>query len=467
MVQTKGRKISPARRAAYRILLDLERGSGDLPRALAESREALRDPRDQSLAAQIALGTLRWRAEIDHVIAHFARRPVDTFDPEVLTVLRSGAYQLIHLSRVPASAAVNDAVDLVREVRKKSATGLVNAVLRAIAASGGNLPLPARPADKDGRDALVFYLSTALSHPAWLVSRWLARYGADATEEWLRFNNQEAPLTLRANGLKTTREELKTRLASLGVSTEITRFAPDGLVVTAGNPLRTPSPDDEFLLVVQDEASQLVSLMLPVKAGDTVLDACASPGGKTTQIAAAMNDRGLLVASDVRQGRVELLRQTIERSGARSVRLTQADFASGAPFKPVFDAVLLDAPCSGVGTLRRDPDIKWRRREEDVGALASVELRMLMRAADAVRPGGALVYATCSSEPEENENVVDAFLEARPEFSHVKDDRPTAALQAVLDLQGNLRTYPHVHGLEAFFAALLVRRPNSPLSAQL
>jgi 16S rRNA (cytosine967-C5)-methyltransferase len=457
---------APARRAAYRILLDVERGHADLPRAIAKARAHLEDARDQSLAAEIAIGTLRWRAALDYLIERLARRSIDAIDPEVLTVLRLSAYQLVHLSRIPASAAVNDGVDLVREARKKSASGFANAVLRTIARQRDGLPLPGRPDDAiEGEQrtlALLDYFSITLSHPRWLVARWLSRYGETATEAWVRFNNQEAPQTLRANLLKISVADLAARLQQHGVATMPTKYAPHGLIVTSGNPIRTPL-ETEGLFTLQDEASQLVGLMLPVREGDRVLDACAAPGGKTTELAMEMHDRGLIVASDVRRRRLALLEQTVRRSGARCIRLAQADFTRPAPVGPVFDAVLLDAPCSGLGTLRRDPDIKWKRREEDLAGLATAELRMLQHGAEAVRPGGFLLYATCSSEPEENEEIAARFLEARPDFRAVEPDRMRAILATrhasplPFDSAGHLRTFPHLHGLEAFFAALFAR----------
>ena len=465
---------APARRAAYRILLKVDRATADLPGAIAAERPRVKDPRDQALAAAIAIGTERWRGALDFLIERFSRRRLDGIDPEVLTSLRLSAYQVLYLSRVPPSAAVADGVELVREARKTSAAGFANAVLRAIARERAAPPLPARPdpapdvpgADGERRSAsLLDYFSITLSHPRWLVARWLARHGESATESWLRFDNEEAPLTLRVNVLKISVEDLRARLHEHGVSTTRTRYAPHGLVVTSGNPITTPLHRDG-LFVLQDEASQLVGLMMPVKPGDRVLDACASPGGKTTELAAEMEDRGLVVASDVRARRLALLRETLRRSGARCVRVTQADFTRPGPFGPVFDAVLLDAPCSGLGTLRRDPDIKWRRVEADLPVLAAAQLAMLQHAADTVHPGGWLVYATCSSEPEENEEVVQRFLEARPDYMAAPALPPVTmapdGAPSPVDAAGRLRTYPHLHGLEAFFAALLRRRPVAP-----
>ena len=451
--------IAPARLAAYEVLRAVSDGRGDLPHALARARAHLTDERDRALAGEIATGTLRWQAAFDHVIAAFARRPIAKLDPEVIAILRLSMFQLLHLDRVPASAAVNDAVNLTRKAGKKSAAMLVNALLRRVSRERKKLPLPARPGDGGrDRDGALAYLSVTLSHPRWLVARWLDRYGFDAAEQWAQFDNAPAPLTLRANRLRLSREELAARLREHGVETEPGEFAPDALIVRAGNPLLTPLASDG-VFVVQDEASQLVVEFANVRSPARVLDACASPGGKTTALAAMTGDRGLIVASDVRHRRVELLAQTVRASGARSVRIVHADASKSLPFGPVFDLVLVDAPCSGLGTLRRDPDIRWRRAESDFPALVELQLSILEHAAAVVTRGGVLIYSTCSSEPEENDAVVDALLSRHPDFALVdlrEDGVPL--LHPVLDDRGMLRTLPHVHGLEAFFAAALLRR---------
>jgi 16S rRNA (cytosine967-C5)-methyltransferase len=446
--------IAPARVAAFEVLRAVNGGQTDLPRALARSRTGLRDERDRALAGEIVTGTLRWQGMFDHLIAAFAKRPLTRLDPEVLDVLRLTMFQLLHLSRVPASAAVDDAVNLTKRAGKKSAAPLVNAILRRVSRERTHLPLPARLSEP--REVSLDYLSTTLSHPRWLASRWLDRHGFDATERWCRFNNAAAALTLRANRLRTTPEALADDLAALGVRTRRTRFAPDGLVVEDGNPLLTPLASTGAF-VIQDEASQLVALMTEVRPGDRVLDACASPGGKTTAMAAAMRDEGVIVAADVRPRRVRLLGETVRRSGASHVHVVQADAAQPLPFTLQFDCVLIDAPCSGLGTVRRDPDIKWKRQESELSGNAAFQLRLLETLSASVRPHGRLVYATCSSEPEENEHVVAAFLNSHPEFGIGTPSGLPRDVQPLLDDQGYLRTLPFRDGLEAFFAAALVK----------
>ena len=452
--------IAPARLAAYQALRAVSSGRADLPSALARVRPTLQDERDRALAGEIATGTLRWLAAFDAVISAFAKRPAEKLDPEILDILRMTAFQLLHLDRIPASAAVNDAVDLARRAGKTSAAGLVNAILRRISRERRDLPLPPRPKGAGtfpGKVPAPFlgYLATTLSHPEWLVRRWLERYGFEATEAWALFDNSAAALTLRANTLRTTREELRAALASHGVETTPTRFAPDGLSVTHGNPLLTPLAADG-LFIVQDEASQLVARLTAVRAGERVFDACASPGGKTTAMAAAMQNRGLIVATDLRGKRVDLLRRTVQAMGASCARVVQANVATELPFSTRFDCVLLDVPCSGLGTLRRDPDIRWRRTEDSLPAMAATQLEMLERATEAVGPGGRLVYATCSSEPDENEAVVERFLSTHPEFARAPD-LISHLLARFRTAAGDFRTLPFRDELEAFFASILVK----------
>ncbi len=451
---------SPARLAAYAAFRSVDTEGLTLADALARTRTTLTDPRDRSLAAEIVTGALRWRALLDHLVQSASRRDVARLDPEILDILRLSVYQIVYLDRVPASAVVDDGVEMTRSIRKASAAAFVNGVLRALVRQRQHLPLPAHPGRNPDERVALDYLSTALSHPRWLAARWLSREGFAATEAWAQFNNTPARLTLRTNRLKIGRDELIDRLAEHGSIVERTRFAPDGLVVVSGNPLQTPLAG-RGLFFVQDESSQLVAALTHAVPGDFVLDACASPGGKSTAMAADMADDGFLAAVDLRPRRIALLRQTVAESGAASIRIVRADLSRGAPFSAAFDLVLVDAPCSGLGTIRRDPEIRWRRQEDQLPALAGRELSILTAAASAVRPAGRLIYSTCSSEPEENDGVVAAFLEAHPQFSITRpqdDPRLRDGVRTVIDSEGFLRTSPVRHQLEPFFAAMMVRR---------
>jgi 16S rRNA (cytosine967-C5)-methyltransferase len=458
--------IAPVRIAALRVLQAVDADRADLPEAIARARTHLADERDRALLVELTTGTLRWLGTIDHLIVQAAKRPLARLDPAVRDVLRLSIYQLLHLDRVPASAVVDDAVELTRKAGKSSAAGFVNAVLRAVSRTRAALPLPPKPAlGTDGtpedRERALEYLSTTLSHPRWLVARWMDAHGFAATERWAQFNNDPAPLTLRANTLRTTRVALQEALAAHGVECRLTVTAPDGLVVTAGNPLHTPLAGNG-VFVLQDEASQAVACLSLAAPGERVLDTCASPGGKSAAMAAAVGARGAVVAGDFRRRRIDLLRQTLSRVGAGRASVVQLDLRGPLPFGPVFDCVFVDAPCSGLGTIRREPEIRWRRAPGDLAPLAAAQLGMLGHAAGAVRPGGRLVYTTCSSEPEENEAVVAAFLARSARFARMDrvsllDGLPTP-IGHLIDDAGHLRSWPWRHGLEAFFGAVMVRR---------
>ena len=427
----------------------------DLPAALLRARTSLSDERDRALAAEIIAGTLRWQRSLDHLVEHFAQRDLSRVDGDVLIILRFSLYQLLHLDRVPASAVVDDAVDLTRGARKQSAAGFVNAVLRSTLRNRHRLPLPPRPDDLSDRRAATAYLGITHSHPDWLVSRWLTRYGFHNAEKWVQFDNETPALTIRANRLHVTREQLAASLAREAIETGVTSYAPDGLVIRSGNPLRLA---DRRSFVVQDEASQLVPLVVDVRPGMRVLDLCASPGGKATAMAAAAAATGLVVASDVRPRRIRTLAETVRMLDAPNIRVLQVPATGPLPFAPLFDRILVDAPCSGLGTIRRDPDIRWRRSEDELTTMSNRQLELLRRAATALAPGGRLVYATCSSEPEENETVIERFLEHEPVFALVDLRGASPLLDPFIDNRGMLHTLPFAHGLEAFFAAALVRR---------
>lgn len=447
--------LAPARLAALQALRRLSVPGGDLATALDHSRRTLDDDRDRALAADIILGTLRWRGELDHAVAWAGHRAIGDFDGLVLDLLRMSAYQLLHLDRVPAAAVVDDAVSLCKQHGYRSAAGAVNAILRRISRSHTRLPFP------DATDPVAF-LSVTWSHPSWLAERWIARMGFDTALAWARFNNTPAALTLCANTRRVSRDALAAALSGAGVDTRACAYAPDGLVVCGGNPLRTTLAR-EGAFFVQDEASQVVgAFAAALVAPGRVVDACAAPGGKTVQLAASVGEGGLLIAGDVRARRVRLLRETLRRGGITNVAIVQHDLLQGAPFRPVIDTMLIDAPCSGLGTIRRDPDIRWARTAEELPGYASRQAQLLRSGATAIRAGGCLVYSTCSSEPDENDVVVEDFLRTRPEFVLEDPRRAGLALPdgvaACLDEAGCLRTSPSRHGLEAFFAVRLRRR---------
>ncbi len=443
--------IAPARRAAYDALGAVASGRSDLDGAIDAARRLVTDSRDIALLRELVTGTLRWQGAIDGVLAPLCRLPLARLDREVLTSLRLGAYQLLYLDRVPASAVVDDAVALVRAAKKTSATGLVNALLRKIA-RGERGPAPV---DHDEAETLA----RVASHPEWLVRRWLSRRSRDDVAAWLAFDNAPAPMTLRVNPLvNTDRDAVAAALAGYGVVTEPCRHAPLGLVVRDGNPLGTP-PFADGSCLLQDEGSQLAALVAPVAPGMRVLDVCGSPGGKTLAYAAIAGAGGYVVAADVRTRRVQLLAATIARAHADRTSVVHIAEDGALPFRAAFDVVAVDAPCSGLGTLRRDPDIKWRRSPADLVRFAARQVDLLQRASAVVAPGGCLVYTTCSSEPDENAEVIARFLATTPGFALRRADAGPqgAALAPFTGPDGCFTTDPVRHGLECYFGAVLVR----------
>jgi 16S rRNA (cytosine967-C5)-methyltransferase len=452
---------APAREAAFRALRMLSSSHVDLGDALSRARDSLKDVRDRALTTDLVTGTLRWRGALDYQLQRLSAKPLARLDNEVLDALRLAAYQILYLERVPVSAVVNDAVQLVKAARFYSAAGFVNAVLRRLAREREQLPWPSRPASVDSqadRRALIEHLSVVESHPAWLVERFVDRYGLADAEAWLQFNNRPPAMTVAPNRLRITREDLSLRLTTEAVATSPTAIAPFGLRVIEGRVLTSPSYQDGLCLV-QDEASQLVPELVQSAPGQHVLDACASPGGKT--IALAASRPGLLVASDVRTRRVRLLAETLHRCRVPSVSIIHISNRDALPFlNGSFDRILVDAPCSGLGTVRRDPDIRWRRQLPDLARFAGEQRELLLRIRPLLSAGGRLIYSTCSSEPEENESVVAAFLSEASEFAVVPlaaVDGLSASIVEMSTPEGFLRTTPR-EGLEAFFGAVLERR---------
>ena len=447
--------MNPARLAAVRALTAIEHGGTTLANEMERARRRVDDVRDRGLLLEIVAGVERWRAQLDFLIDHVSRRPVADLDAVVRAVLRAAAYQLRHLERVPAHAIVDESVDTVRRLGHASAAGFVNAVLRALDRLPTDGVLPGAPADIDDRAALLEYLTVTQSHPEWLVRRWIDRYGPRPAADWCAFNNGMPELTLRP--LRGHDVDSLTRaLDEYGVHAEPARFVDDAVRVAAGALGRLPGPV-RAMFMVQEEASQLVARAVGAAPGERVLDTCAAPGGKTIVLGASMRGAGLLVAADRRPARVALLRSILHESETRAVVVT-IDATQPLPFGAVFDRVLVDAPCSGLGTIRRDPDVKWSRTVDDLARFAAVQKRMLQHAAAVVVPGGQLVYATCSSEPDENDAVVDAFLAERDDFQEQPIVLPgVRAAETLVGPDGRLRTLPFRHALDAFFAARLRR----------
>ncbi len=451
----KGPAVSPARRAAWSVLLAAAEKGTRLEEALARRLEGVEmDRRDRALAAELAYGVSRWQGYLDYVIARFSKRRLDRISPEVLALLRLGAYQLLKLDRIPDRAAVHATVELAKARLNKWTAGFVNGVLRAVAERGRTVEPPERDED------LAAHLAVAHSHPRWLVERWLAELGPEATEALARADNARPELTLRANLLAGDRDGLIDRLRRAGLEARAGRYSPQAVVAPGGvaAEIETLAPGR---FTPQSEASQLVSLALAPRPGWRVLDICAGAGGKSGHLAELMGDEGEVVALDRDEGRVEAGRQAVRRLGYTSLRYCRADALERLPgeLEGEYDAVLVDAPCTGLGTLRSRPDRRWRVEPGDPARLAGLQLRLLEAAAGRVKPGGVLVYAVCTMTAEETTRVAASFLAARPEFepADLKAVLPPPA-QGLAGEDGFVVTWPHRHHLDGFFIARLIRR---------
>lgn len=431
--------VTPARRAALETLRAIRQGRL-ADRVLARAQERLA-PRDRAWLQELVYGTLRLRGRLDHILDRLVQRGLASLEPDVLDILRLGAYQLLEMRSVPAYAAVSQMVELAKSAGGRGAGALVNGVLHALIRRGGRIEFP-----DYGRDP-VGYLSTWGSHPRWLVERWVERYGADGARALVEANNTRPELYLRPIGIAVT--EAAARLESVGIRTEPVPFAPDALRVVP------PATAQEALAavpaVVQDPAAGLVVRYAAVPTGARVADLCAAPGGKALGLA---ERAGYVAAADVSFERLERVRENAERIGSLRIGLVVAD--ARWPAVRTADAVLLDVPCTGTGTFRRHPDGRWRVTPVDLPPLVALQREILDAAAPLVRPGGYLIYSTCSLEPEENEAQVEAFLDRHPDFAPAPPPAGVVAPE-LLDEAGRLVVLPQALGVDGAFAARLRR----------
>jgi 16S rRNA (cytosine967-C5)-methyltransferase len=445
-----------ARELALSILADAEAGDRRVEDLLADTlrRRPHLPRRERALLLELVQGVKRWQIRLDYILSRLSRLPWRKLHPTVRQILRLSAYQILFLDRIPAHAAVDEAGRLARTRRlPKSHVGFINAILRRLA-GGEAPPLPDLKADP------VVALSVATAHPAWLTARWLSRFGLEETQARFDANNQTPPLTVRVNTLKTDAASLIKRLEQEGVKAAPCRYSPVGLIFEAVD--QAPAglaSHREGLWLFQDEAAQLASCLLPVSPGRRVLEIGAGRGGKTTHLGEIMKNQGLILAVDNHRGRLLDLRRNLKRWGLTCAQPLRADAARPLPVKSgSLDGVLLDAPCSALGILRRHPEIKTRLKEADLATFPPRQRRMLDAAAPLLKAGGRLLYITCTTEPEENDDLIAAFLADHPEYRLAwEPDLLPAAAREFLHPPGFFRTSPARHNLDGFFAALLVR----------
>ena len=404
---------------------------------------------ERSLATSLVYGVLRRRNTLDWQIEQFSKRPVKKMTVWIRNILRQGVYQLLYMEKIPQSAACNEAVKLARKKGHEGVSRFVNGIMRNIARNLSHLTWP---------EAKEEFISVYYSHPDWLVKHWAELFGWEKTEEICRADNAVPALSIRGNRLKITAEGLQERLAAEGVASRQSSLAKEGLLLEGSSSLSRLTSYQEGLFQVQDESSMLVGKVVAPKPGERILDCCSAPGGKTTHLAELMDNQGEIIANELQKSKLTLIDAACQRLGIDIVQTVNHDGRDLSQlYQDKMDRVLLDAPCSGLGILRRKPDARWRKSLSQVKELVELQSELLSSAASCVRPGGVLVYSTCSIEPEENIRQIRDFLKKHQDF-YLSDLAPylPAVLQSSIEDKGMLQLYPGM--TDGFFICRMERK---------
>jgi 16S rRNA (cytosine967-C5)-methyltransferase len=454
--------ISPPRKIAFDVLRRVAAENAYAADLLYTQLESGVKKPDAALATELTLGVLRWQRLLDFLLQRYIERRYEQLDLEVLLALRLGLYQLRYLDRVPRHAAINESVELVKRAHKSSAAGMVNAVLRRVTAeakiTGDELekiiPVGTTAEERFG----ILY-----SHPTWLVARWMRSLGKERTTALVQSNNRPTPLTCAV-----LEEEKSDRVAEAlrksGLEVAPGRWLRGALHISGGNPALSEAYRDGQINF-QDEASQMVAHLVDARDSQTILDACAAPGGKTMILARAASPHGRVIAGDIHEHRLRMIKQQLTRTHTKNVSLATMDATRPLPSSEKFDRVLIDAPCSGTGTLSGNPEIRWRLKAQDLDEAHRCQAAMLRNALASAAKSGHVVYSTCSLEPEENENVIAAVLGESPEWHVISAEtvlarhlRDPAMSEKFFTPDVFFRSFPPEHGTDGFFAAVLARK---------
>ncbi len=436
-----------AREVAVKVLNRIERTDSYLDKLLDfELRNSELSKLDKSFLTELVNGTIRWKAKIDYVISQFYRGDYAKLDINIKNAIRIAMYQIMFLERVPQSAAVNEAVEFVKKLRGQFLANLVNAILRTSIRKIGSVEYPSIEDDP------VKALSTVHSFPAWLVRRFINRFGVYESEQLLTSLNERPRLSIRVNPKKIAPEELASSFVSKGLKVTHGRFIPNFYYVEGLSRIGELDSFREGQFTVQDESAGLVSKLLDPKPGERILDMCAAPGGKTTHILELTNGGADVTAIEKYENRAKLIHDSIDRMGYDHAKIVVADAARYSD-AILFDKVLIDAPCTGFGVMRKKPDSKWKREPEDIDLLNEIQTNILENAARLLKPNGIMVYSTCTIEAAENQEVVQAFLSRHPEYQLEPAD--SLVDRSLVSKEGFVETFPHRHDMDGSFAARL------------
>lgn len=449
--EDKKQLFAGVRGTSVKILNRVERTDSYLDKLLeAELRSGELNDFDKALLMEIVHGVLRWQSKLDWVLNGFFHGNFAKAEVTVRNTLRAALYQILFLDKVPDHAAVNEAVDFIKRIRGDKAGGLVNGVLRNIIRNKEGIHYP------DVQNDAALYLSTMYSFPLWMVKRWMNRFGFYETEKLLEAQNQKPGLTLRVNTMKTSIEDFRKMFDLQNITYEASSFLPMFMRTTNLTNISNSEIFRRGFFTIQDESAGMAANLLDVKPGERVIDLCSAPGGKTTFFGEVMKNQGTIVAVDKYQTRLNLVRSSCERLGITNVELVAAD-AAEYQTEPA-DKILIDAPCSGLGVLSKKPDIKIKREMRDINEVVKIQEQLLNNAATLLKPGGALVYSTCTIEPEENFIVVKRFLSGHPEFEI--DHAAKFGNEQLVSPDGFIETFPHRNGVDGSFAIRLIKNEH-------
>ncbi len=438
-----------ARGIAVKLLSRYENSDAYIDKLLdGELRRTELEPADRALVTELVNGTVRWQSRIDWILMGFYHGEFAKCMPLVKNSLRIALYQIMFLSRIPAPAAINESVEIVKRIKGEKHAGIVNGVLRNILRNVQTIRYP------DRKENEVLYLSVHTAHPAWMVRRYVERFGSEEAEALLSANNQRPMLTLRVNGLRTSVDEVTAQMAAADIKHEVSPIHPNSILITSLRDIRSLSLFNSGHVSVQDASASLAVILADPKPGMKVLDLCAAPGGKAIMAAELMKNTGEVIALEKYESKLPLISDNAQRLGT-SIVLPQQGDAREYKTTQMADVVLVDAPCSGLGTLSKKPDIKWRRQIDDIRKMVVKQRAILSNAAGLVKPGGSIVYSTCTIEPEENTETIRWFLETHSNFELFPAEN---ILPSEVCKDGFLQTFPHKHHSDGAFAARLVRR---------
>lgn len=444
--------IINARETAMKILIDINKNKAYSNLILNKYLKDITEKKDENLIREVIYGVLENQIYIDYILSKASKIKIKKIHLNILEILRIGIYQIVFMDKIPDSAAVNESVKLAKKYGHKGTIGFTNGILRSIT----------REKDKylsiDGDDK-IRYISIKYSHPEYLVEKWVEEFGIDFTEKLCKANNSRPLLNIRVNTLKTDKKNLIKILNEKGIETRETRYAEDALIVK--NPYLITDTDEfkEGLFTIQDESSMLVSQIMNPKEGSNVLDVCAAPGGKSTHIAQWMNNRGSILSRDIYPHKIKLIEENIDRLGIDIIKTEVYDaLEKDESLLGKFEYCLLDAPCSGLGLIRRKPEIKINRKEEDIKDLSNLQYEIIQNVKDYIKVGGFLIYSTCTIGNKENIDVIKKFLKENSNFKLVSiEDRIENKDEFIHLKDGYINLFPHIHGTDGFFIAKMIK----------